>query len=111
MEISTRESRRSPRVRLTTPVRMQVRGSNLFNRTIGENVSESGLCLVNSEFVAPLTPVMLEIEVLSKVLHPIGKVVWATPYARANRYRLGAEFIEIEPQEKKFLTDFVNMSR
>lgn len=53
---------------------------------------------------------MLEIEVLSRVLHPIGKIVWSTPFPRSNKYKLGTEFIEFDAGERKFLGDFVNLA-
>lgn len=111
MEPTTKKERHFPRVRFTTPIRVQVRGTTIFNRTVGENVSENGLCFVNSQFIPPLTPVMLEIEVLSRVLRPIGRIIWSSPFPRSNKYRLGTEFIEFDAGEKKFLSDFVNMSR
>jgi hypothetical protein len=110
MEIPTKETRRFPRVKLTAPIRVQVRGDEKFSRTVSENVSESGIRFVNSSFIAPLTPVMLEIEVLSRILRPIGRIVWSAPYSRSNRFRLGTEFIEFDETEKKFLSEFVSMT-
>ncbi len=106
-----KKERQFPRIRFTTPIRVQVRGSGEFSRTVGENVSENGLCFVNDRFIPPSTPVMLEIEVLSRVLRPIGRIVWSTPFPRSNRYRSGMEFVEFDAGEKKFLSDFVNMTR
>lgn len=111
MEKPKGEIRRFPRTRFTAPIRVQARGCQKFSRTIGENISESGLCFVDTDFIAPATPVMLEIEVLSRVLRPIGKIVWSTPFPRSNKYRSGMEFIEFNPREKKFLADFMHMTR
>ena len=111
MATGTIESRRFPRVRLKTPLRVQPRGTQEFSRTVGENVSESGLCFINKTFIPPQTPVMLEIEILSRVLKPIGKVVWSSPFPRSNTYRLGTEFIEIDSAERKFLAEYVSMTR
>jgi hypothetical protein len=111
MEIPKKEIRRFPRVKYTTPIRVQVRGSEKYSRTVGENLSATGLCFVNNDFIAPLTPVMLEIEVLSRVLHPIGRIVWSAPLARSNRFKLGTEFVEFPAEEQRFLSDFVGMTR
>lgn len=111
MEKPNREIRRFPRVKLTTPIRIQVRGREDFSRSVGENVSEKGVCFVNDDFIPPSTPVMLEIEVLSRILHPIGRIVWSAPFPRSNKYRLGTEFIEFEQAEQKFLADFLSMTR
>jgi len=106
-----KETRRFPRVRYTSPIRLQIRGSNSFSRTVGENVSETGICFVNDRFIAPSTPVMFELEVLSRVLHPVGKIVWTTPFSHSNRYRLGTEFVEFEENDRKFLADYINLNQ
>lgn len=94
-----------------TPVRIQARGAERFSHTVGEDVSETGLGFINDDFIAPSTSVMMEIEVLARVLHPIGKIVWASPYPHSNKYRLGTEFIEFDSDERKFLSEYVQLSR
>jgi hypothetical protein len=110
MANNAKETRLFPRVRYTSPIRLQIRGTNRFCRTIGENVSETGICFVNDGFIAPSTPVMFELEVLSRVLTPIGKIVWTSPFLHSDRYRLGTEFVEFEGADKKFLSDYVRLN-
>ena len=110
MENHAKESRRFPRIRYTSPIRLQIRGTNRFCRTVGENVSETGMSFVNDGFIAPSTPVMLELEVLSRVLHPIGKIVWTSPFLHSDRYRLGTEFVEFDASDRKFLSDYINLN-
>ncbi len=111
MENPDKKERQFPRIRFTAPVRVQVRGEGGFSRTVSNNISGSGLSFNNDRFIAPSTPVMLEIEVLSRIVRPIGRIVWSRPFQRSDKYRLGTEFIEFDAGEKKFLTDFVNMAR
>lgn len=103
------EKRHFPRVRIKSPLRCQVRGSHEFNNAIGEDISAGGLSFINNRFIARATPVMLEVNLLSRILTPIGKIAWASPIPHSDRYRLGIEFIEIEPQDKKYLSDFIEM--
>ncbi|MFA5095820.1 MAG: PilZ domain-containing protein [Candidatus Omnitrophota bacterium] len=104
--------RRSPRVNLRAGMRYQVRGSaSESSRTICDNISAGGLAFSCNTYIAPQTPLMLEIDVLSRILHPIGRVAWCEPLAHSDRNRMGVEFLEIDPLEKRYLTDFIEMRR
>jgi hypothetical protein len=52
---------------------------------------------------------MLEISLLSKILHPIGRVSWCQPLPHSSRNRLGVEFLEFNSLEKKHLSDYIEM--
>lgn len=103
------ESRRFPRLKFSSPLRFQIRGSPDYSNSISENISLKGIGFANSDFVAPLTPLMLEINLFSRILRPIAKVVWAAPVPHSNRYHLGAEFTEFQAEEQKFLADYLRM--
>ena len=109
MVIKQEESRRFPRLKFSNPLRFQVRGTPKPCTSLSENISLNGIGFINNDFIAPLTPVTMEINVLSKVLRPIAKVVWSAPLAHSNRYRLGAEFLEMDMKDRKLLSDFVNL--
>jgi hypothetical protein len=109
MSVKQEESRRFPRIKFSNPLRFQVRGSPDSSTSLSENISLNGIGFMHNNFIAPLTPLMLEIKLLSRVLRPIGRVVWSSPSAHSNRYRLGVEFLEMDIQEKKVLSDFINM--
>jgi hypothetical protein len=109
MKIKTEESRRFPRIKLLGPLRYQVRGTSDFNNTLSGNISLQGIGFTHNEFIAPSTLVMLEIPIVSRVLRPIGKIIWSSPFSHSNRYRFGVEFQELNSNEKKFLSDFITM--
>jgi hypothetical protein len=92
-----------------SPLRCQVRGSPNFSNTSSENISLNGIGFNHNEFIAPLTLVMLEIQLLSRVLRPIGKIAWSQPFSHSNKYHFGAEFLELDSSEKKYLSDFITM--
>lgn len=87
----------------------QIRGTPEFNNTVSDNISLGGIGFINDRFIAPKTLVMLEINVLSRVLRPVGKIAWASSLPRSNKYRIGTEFLELDPKERNYLTDYVDM--
>lgn len=103
------EKRQSPRVNLRTAIRCQVRGEPHFDNAISDDISVGGMSFVGNNFIAPATPVMLEVNVLSKVLRPIGRIAWTQPLPHSDRNRLGIQFLELDPIEKNYLADFINM--
>ncbi len=104
-----KELRLFPRLNFSGPLRCQVRGSQEIVGTVGEDLSASGVKFVSDKFIPPHTPVMLEINLLSQVVRPIAQIIWSTPFPRQDKFHLGARFLEWNPQEKKSLSDFLNM--
>ena len=109
MPVRLEDKRRFPRIRLKAPLRYQIRGLTDFNNSISDNISLGGIGFTNNEFIAPSTNLMLEINVLSRVLNPIGRVAWVNPLAHSDRYHLGVEFIELGLAEKNYLAEYVGM--
>jgi hypothetical protein len=105
------ETRLFPRMNFSGPLRYQVRGSHEITSTVGEDLSLSGVKFTSGKFIPPSTPVMLEINLLSQVVRPIAQIVWSMPFGRQDKYQLGAHFLEWDPQEKKSLSDFLNMKQ
>lgn len=98
-------------MKLRMPLRYQIRGESGYHNTVSDDISISGIGFIDNEFLAPNTYAMLEFNVLSRVLRPIGRVVRANPLPHSDRYRLGLEFIECSKGEKNYLGDFINMKR
>ena len=103
------EKRRFPRMPLRIPLHYQVRGTSKFNNTIINDISSSGLGFTNSEFIAPNTTLALELNILSRVLRPVGRVAWSSPLPHSDRCRLGLEFLELDPKEKNYLSGYIDM--
>jgi len=103
------EKRRFPRVDLHAALRYQVRGDREFDNAVSDNISEGGLAFNSLKFIPPSTPVMLEISLLSRILHPICRVSWCQPLPHSNRNRLGLEFLEFDLSERKHLKDYIGM--
>jgi hypothetical protein len=109
MAAGLEDKRRFPRIELKVPLRYQIRGSPEYNNSISDGISLGGISFINNKFIAPLTNLMLEINVLSRALNPIGRVAWSSPLAHSDRYRLGIEFIELGASEKNYLSDYIDM--
>jgi len=103
------DKRRFFRVKLQSPVRFQIRGKPESNNAITDNVSTGGLCFNNDKFISPDTLLMLEFNVLSRFLNPIGRVAWVNSLPRSERFKLGVEFVEFDTNSRNFLNDYVNL--
>lgn len=109
MAFKLEEKRRFPRIKLKTPLRYQIRGAPDFDNVTTNDISQGGISFVSDKFISPATLLMLEINVLSRILRPIGKVVCAQPLPHSDRNRLGIEFLEFNPEEKNYLQDYVKL--
>jgi len=105
----SKEKRLFPRINLRTPIRYQLRGVPEFDNAISKDISSGGLSFIANKFIAPATPLMLEINILSHIIKPIGKIIWSSPLPHSNRNRLGIEFLELDPKEKDYLGDYIHM--
>lgn len=104
-----KEKRRFNRVGLRASLRYQIRGSHEFNNAVSGDIGVGGLGFVIDKYIAPSSNLSLQINVLSRILNPIGRVTWIRPLPRSDRYHLGLEFVEFDPGEKKYLSDYVDM--
>jgi len=103
------EKRGFPRIKAHVPLHYQIRGTAEFDNTVSDDISTEGISFVNDSFIAPESSLALQINVLSRVLNPIGKIVWSAPIAHSDRYRLGVKFLEFNPLEKRFLGDYIDL--
>jgi c-di-GMP-binding flagellar brake protein YcgR len=103
------ENRSSFRIKLQAPLRYQIRGKPEFNNTVTNNISLGGLSFSNSSFIPLDTLLMLQVNILSRVVNPIGRIAWANSVPRSDRYQFGVEFMEMDMAEKRYLTDYVDM--
>ena len=109
MPVNKEDARSFPRISLRAPVRYQLRGEPHYYHSVCENISSGGMSFICNKFVAPLSTLMLEVNVLSRILRPVGKVVWAQPLAHSDRNKLGVQFLQLDNLEKDYLKDFIDM--
>ena len=110
--VTFEEKRRFPRIRLKSPIQWQIRGANELSRNaVTDDISLSGMSFTNDKFVAPDATLMLQVNVLSRILYPIAKVVWSNPMPHSDRYQVGVQFLEFDPMERRYLGDYIDMQR
>lgn len=107
--INQKENRCFPRIDFHSELRYQLRGKPNFDNALSDDISCGGLKFTTSRFVPVETPVMLEINVLNRVIRPIARVAWSRNLAHSDQNQMGVEFIEFNALEKKYLGDFINM--
>lgn len=103
------EKRRFPRIGLNSPIRYQARGNPRIDTAVCDNISCGGIAFTGFNFIPKTTPIMIEISVLSKILRPVGRVAWTQSVAHSERNKLGIEFLEWDPSEKNYLSDYINL--
>ena len=108
METEAKEKRHFPRLNLKIPLRYQPRGTPKFNNSISNDISIGGLSFVDDGFIAPNTLLGLEINLLSKILNPVGRIIWSSPLPHSNKYHSGIEFVELDPAQQGYLKDYIN---
>jgi hypothetical protein len=105
------EQRSASRLIFRSEIHYQLRGKRDFDSGISKDISCGGLRFTNEQFIPTSTLVMLEINVLNRILRPVGKVAWSMPLAHSNRKQTGIEFVEFNGLEQNYLKDFINMQR
>jgi len=80
-----------------------------FSHAISDNISVGGLSFIDESFFPTETLLMFEINLLSRVLHPAGRVAWSQALPHCARRRTGIEFVELNQSEKNYLTDYISM--
>ena len=106
---SKKENRCTPRFNFRSQVRYQPRGKQIFDSGISNDISCGGLRFTNEQFIPTATLVMLEINLLNRILRPVGKVAWSMPLAHSSRNQTGIEFVEFNALEQNYLKDFIDM--
>jgi hypothetical protein len=106
-----KDNRTTPRLNFHSGVRYQLRGKPNFDNGISNDISCGGLKFTNEQFIPTSTLVMLEINVLNRILRPLGRVAWSTSLAHSNRSQTGIEFVEFNRLERNYLKDFIDMRR
>jgi len=105
------EKRLFPRVKLRAPVYYQARGNPAGGSTLSDDISLGGVALTVDNFFPTETVIGIKIYVLARVIQPIGKVVWLTGKPHSAKYRMGIKFLEFDPREKEYLSDYILLQR
>ncbi|MFA5320389.1 MAG: PilZ domain-containing protein [Candidatus Omnitrophota bacterium] len=101
--------RTSRRYDLELPLKYYVRGNQSFSSTVAsDNISAGGIGFTGRCFIPPSTNLMLELMVAKKSISSIGKVAWVNVSSRSNKYKLGVEFLEMNPMDREYLKKYLS---
>jgi len=100
-----------PRVDTSAPIHYEVRGSTLTAARVAGDISAGGLSFIDQQYIPPATLLNLEVNLLSRVIRPAAKVCWVAPLPHSYRFRVGVQFLEMDPEEKRYLSDYIDMRR
>lgn len=103
------EHRKYLRINAKFPIRYKIRKGGFFASALTNDLSLSGARLNTDRFFPKGLNLNLELNILSRVINPVGRVVWSQPLAYSNRYQMGIEFIEINAQDKNYLSDYLSI--
>jgi len=109
--VKQKENRCFMRLNFHSKIRYQYRGKPDFDSGIGKDISCGGLRFINERFIPTSALVMLEINVLNRILRPVGKVAWSQPLPHSNRNQTGIEFVEFNRVEQNYLKDFIDIQK
>ncbi|MFH1577593.1 MAG: PilZ domain-containing protein [Candidatus Omnitrophota bacterium] len=105
----TKDNRNSQRICVKFPIRYQMKRGGFFASALTQNISLSGLKLNADRFFPSGLNFNLELNILSKVIRPIGRVVWSQALPHSDQYQMGIKFIEVNSNDKNYLSDYINM--
>ena len=101
--------RRNSRIKAKFPIQYQRRRGGFAVEALTEDLSLSGVRLKGDRVLTSGLNLSLELNILSKIIKPLGKVIWSKTQSAPGEYSMGVEFIEINPQDKDCLSDYINM--
>jgi c-di-GMP-binding flagellar brake protein YcgR len=97
------------RIPFRAPLRFQIRGKPSIYSAVCENISLGGLGFISEKFLAPATNLSLQINILSRVTSPFGRVISATPLLHSDRYHVGVEFENLDLETRRRLIDYIQI--
>ncbi|MFH1441541.1 MAG: PilZ domain-containing protein [Candidatus Omnitrophota bacterium] len=105
------DKRHSPRIDFRLPLRCQIRGKSEISGLLTKNICIEGISFNSDSFIAPNTCLNLEIALLNRRINTTGQVVRVNHIPRSDKFDMGIKFVELSSEQKKLLSDYINMRR
>ncbi len=74
-----------------------------------DNISAGGVGITGNTFIPPATNLMIQFMLAKRCVCSIGKVAWVNISSRSSRYRMGVEFLEMNPLDRKYLKTYLSV--
>jgi len=97
-----------PRIDSQVQFRYQLKGLPEFENAVASDISCGGLRFTSDRFIPTSTTVVLEINLLNRILKPVGRIAWTTTLPHSYRNQMGVQFTDFDGTERKYLEDFVD---
>ena len=105
------ERRQLPRLNVSAPIQFRnvFKPHEQFTGTLSKNLSSGGLRIALPTFLPKDTRLVLIFSLPNslKQIRAIGRVVWLEEHAFSDAYDSGIQFIEMEDQDNKMISEFV----
>ena len=86
-----------------------MRKGGFYASALTNDLSLTGTRVNSDRFFPQGVNLNLELNILSRVINPVGRVVWSRSQPYSNRYQMGIEFIEINTRDKNYLSDYISV--
>ena len=105
----TKEKRRAPRINAKFPIQYQIKRGGFFASALTQDISLSGAKInVDRSFPKGLN-LNLELNILSKIIKPVARVIWTQALLNSEQHQMGVEFINLNAQDKSCLSEYINL--
>lgn len=102
------DQRKDERFGVSFPVECKTLPLRTYFYTVSKDLSLGGLKILTNDFLPKSNLIKLNINLIDKVINVKAKVAWCNSERSSERYTAGLEFLEINPINKKELTEFIN---
>lgn len=88
------EKRSTKRFPFSSPIRYQLKGSQIYKDTVGKDVSDKGIGFIAGEFIPKLAQLTLEFNSpsINKFVKVEGEVRWISRIPYSESFLVGAKF-------------------
>lgn len=102
------DQRKYPRIDISFPVECNLLPKGSYFYTVSKDLSLGGVKIITNVFLPKNDYLRLNINLIDKVVDLKAKVAWCNKERVSERYDMGLEFVEINEDGKKDISQFLN---
>ncbi len=89
------EKRFASRILINSSVRYHQKGAQIYNNTVGKDISNSGIGFVSNEFFPKHSQLVFEIHPpwQPEPIQTLAEIVWVSNQPHSERFNVGAKFL------------------
>jgi len=101
------EKRKCQRLPISFPVECTTLPSRNYFYTVTKDISMGGVKIISDAFLSKGNPFKVNVNLIDKVIDLEAEVAWCNAQSRQQRYSAGLEFKNINPDDQKELSRFI----